>query len=206
MYSWHMSPFAGKARIALRIKGIDVDLIEIDPANRPPELRRLNPSNRVPVLLVGDTAIRESTAIAEWAEETGHGPSLWGTDPAERAVARGMLRWVDDELLTNFFLAYRKQFFGLDQGDPENIVQVLRDRLVKRWKPLEAMLNATDGTWLLGGDEPGFADLAALPLAVRMIEWQSGLEPDPDAYPRTTAWFAAMKERPEVEEVDRKGA
>jgi glutathione S-transferase len=205
MYSWHLSPFAGKARIALRVRGIDVDLIEIDPVDRPAELKRLNPTNRVPVLIAGDVAIRESTAIAEWAEETGSGPSLWPAGAEARCAARGMLRWVDDELMVPFFLSYRKQIFGLEKGDPEDAVQQLRDRLVRRWKRLDALLGATDGPWLMGTEEPVLTDLAALPLAYRMGDWQSGLEPDPDEYPRAAAWFAALLDRPEVEEVDRKG-
>lgn len=206
MYSWNLSPFAGKARIALRVRGIDVDLIEIDPANRPPELKQLNPTNRVPVLLVGDTVIRESTAIAEWAEETGSGPSLWPADTAERAAARGMLRWVEDELMVPFFLSYRKQFFGLAEDDPEDLIETLRARLVRRWKRLDALLAATDGPWMMGGAEPTLTDFAALPLAVRLEGWQSGLSPDPDQYPHASAWFAALLDRPEVEEVDRSGS
>jgi glutathione S-transferase len=206
MYSWHRSPFAGKARIACAFKGVDVDLIEINPADRPPELRQLNPTNRVPVLLLGDTAIRESTAICEWAEETGSGPSLWPEDPAGRAAARGLLRWVDDELTANFFLSFRKQFLGIAPTDPENIVEILQERVVKRWGSLDELLGRTDGVWMMGGDEPTLVDLAALPLAVRMPAWKPELAPDPDVTPRAAAWLEAVRERPEVAEVDRKGS
>ena len=42
MWSWKLSPFAGKARIALAVKQIEVELLEIDPAARQPGLRAVN--------------------------------------------------------------------------------------------------------------------------------------------------------------------
>ena len=104
LWSWNLSPFAGKVRVAFAEKGVPLDLIEIDPRHRPPRLRELNPTNRVPVLELDGTAVRESTAICEWLEDTHPEPPLWPADPLRRAAARGLLRWVDDELTVNFFL------------------------------------------------------------------------------------------------------
>lgn len=205
LWSWNLSPFAGKVRVAFAEKGVDVDLLEIHPVKRPPRLRELNPTGRVPVLEVGDVAIRESSAICEWLEDTHPEPSLWPADPTERAAARGLLRWVDDELSTNFFLSMRKQAFGKDKTDPEDIVERLQARLVRRWDTLEALLGATDGPWLMGGDEPTLTDLAAIPLAVRLPQWKPELQPDPDAHPRACAWLEALRSRPSAVEVDRQG-
>jgi glutathione S-transferase len=205
LWSWHLSPFAGKARIALAYKQVEVELLEIDPVNRQAGLRAVNPANRVPVLMHGEIAIRESTPICEWAQETGPGPSLWPEDPAQRARARGLLRWVDDELTVNFFLAMRKEAFGLDPVDPVDLVAQLRGNLVKRWKGLEALLDAAGGSWLAGGESPSLADLAALPLSVRLPAWKPELAPDPDVYPLATAWLQTLGEHPLTVEVDRRG-
>ncbi len=206
LWSWSLSPFAGKARVALVRKEVEVELIEVHPVNRPPQLRRMNPTNRVPVLELEDVAVRESTPICEWAEETGSGPSLWPADPALRAAARGLLRWVDDELTTSFFLSMRKQAFGLAEGDPEDLVATLQARLTRRWPTLEALLTRTDGPWLFAGHEPTLPDLAALPLAVRVAEWAPQLQPDPDAQPHAAAWLHALRDRPEAPEVGREGS
>lgn len=205
LWSWQLSPFAGKARIAFAHKDVPVDLVEIHPVRRPPRLRELNPSNRVPVLEVGGVAIRESTAICEWLEEAHPEPSLWPADPAHRAAARGMLRWVDDELTTNFFLAMRRESFGLDDSDPPDLVAILRDRLLKRYKPLEGLLDRSDGPWMMGGESPTLVDLAAVPLAVRLPQWKPELAPDPGELPAASAWLAALREQPTAAEVDRKG-
>lgn len=206
MWSWQLSPFAAKARIAFAYKGVDVDLLEIHPIQRPARLKELNPTNRVPVLEVDGVAVRESTAICEWLEETHPSPSLWPSDPAERAAARGLLRWVDDELSVNFFLSMRKEAFGVDErNDHPDIVANLRGLLVRRWPVLDGLLARTDGDWLMGGDEPTLADLAAIPLAVRLQAWKPELQPSADEHPRAAAWLEALRARPEAAEVDRQG-
>jgi glutathione S-transferase len=204
LWSWHSSPFAGKARIAFAEKGVAVDLVEIDPRRRPERLRVLNPTNAVPVLEVGDFAIRESTAICEWLEEIQPEPSFWPADPTARARGRGLLRWVDDELTLNFFLSMRKEAFGLHRSDHPDLVSILRERLTRRWPTVEDLLSRTDGPWFLGGEEPSLVDLAAIPLAVRLPAWKPELAP-PAELTRTRAWLEALRERPSAAEVDHRG-
>jgi glutathione S-transferase len=205
LWSWRLSPFAGKARIAFAEKDVAVDLIEIDPRNRPARLRALNPTNRVPVLELGETAIRESTAICEWLEDVQPEPSFWPPDPAARAAARGMLRWVDDELTSNFFQSMRKAAFGAGPTDPPDIVSILQERLVERWPVADALLASSPGTWMMGGEAPTIVDLAAIPLAVRLPQWKPELQPDPQRHPHVAAWLEALRERPSDAEVDRRG-
>ncbi len=49
------------------------------------------------------------------------------------------------------------------------------------------------------------ADLAAMPLAVRLPQWKPDLVPDPDEYPLTAAWLERLRQRPSAAEVDRGG-
>jgi glutathione S-transferase len=205
LWSWQLSPFAAKARIACAEKGIDVELLEIDPVTRPPRLRELNPTNTVPVLELDGVAIRESTPICEWLEESYPEPSLWPADPAQRAAARGLLRWVDDELTAPFFLSMRREAFGLAPTDHPDLVQTLRTRLARRWATLEALLAENDGPWLMAGEQPTLVDLAAIPLAVRLPQWKPELAPSADEYPLTDAWLTRLRERPSAAEVDRRG-
>ncbi len=185
-------------------KGVEVELLEIDPRNRPPRLRELNPAGLVPVLEVGEVAISESTAICEWLQDTHPEPSLWPQDPDLRAVARGVLRFVDDELTRNFFLSVRKQSFGLDETDHPQIVETLQRRLVARWRATERLLARSGGPWLLPGEEPTLADLAATPLAVRVPQWRPDLLPG-EEQPLSAAWLERLRSRPSAAEVDRRG-
>jgi glutathione S-transferase len=88
LWSWSLSPFAGKVRVAFAEKDVAINLLEIDPRERPARLRALNPTNRVPVLEVGEVAIRESSAICDWLEDAHPEPSLWPSDPATRGGTR----------------------------------------------------------------------------------------------------------------------
>ena len=197
LWSWNLSPFAGKVRIAAAQRGVALDLIEIDPVNRPPQLRELNPTNRVPVLELDDVAIRESSAICEWLEETGPGEPLWPEDPADRALARGLMRWVDEELTVNFFLSFRKEAFGPLDGDPPDVVERMRATLGRRWPVLEDLLSRTEGPWLAGTEEPTLADLSGMPLAVRIPQWNAELGPPLECV-GATAWLHALREHPLV--------
>jgi glutathione S-transferase len=204
LWSWSLSPFAGKVRVAFAEKGVAVELLEIDPRQRPARLRALNPTNRVPVLEVGEVAIRESSAICDWLQDTHPEPSLWPSDPAARAAARGLLRFVDDELTTNFFLSMRKEAFGLDPTDHPDTVATLRQRLVRRWDTAEVLLARSGGPWLIPGDTPTLADLAAIPLAVRLPTWKPELAPA-ETLTHTAAWLQRLRDRPSAAEVDRRG-
>ena len=151
LWSWFLSPFAGKVRVAFAEKGVPVELVEIDPRKRPPRLRELNPTARVPVLELDGVGIFESTAICEWLDEAHPQPPLWPSDPRERAAARGRLRWVDDELTRNFFLSLRKEAFGLDPTDHPDIVTTMRSQLVRRWADAERLLGRAGGDWMMRG-------------------------------------------------------
>jgi glutathione S-transferase len=211
LWSWQLSPFAGKARVGFAEKGVEVELLEIDPRNRPARLRELNPTARVPVLELingngaGPHAIRESTVICEWLEDIHPEPRFWPADPDARAAGRGLLTFVDEELTRPFFLSMRKEAFGVDDIDHPDVIEHLRQRLGRSWSTLEKLLGRHDGAWLLEGDEPTLADLAAMPLAVRLPQWKPELAPGADQYPLAVAWLERLGQRPSAVEVDRRG-
>lgn len=68
LYSFRRCPYAMRARMALWMAGITVELREVKLANKPPELCEASPKATVPVLLLPDgTVIDESLAIMRWA-------------------------------------------------------------------------------------------------------------------------------------------
>ena len=205
LWSWHLSPFAAKVRVACAEKGVELELVEIDPRHRPERLRELNPTATVPVLEIDGCGIRESTAICEWLEETHPEPPLWPAEPVPRAAARGLLRLIDDELTVNFFLSMRKEAFGVAASDHPELVSIMRRRLIKRWPDIERLLEQGGGTWMLGGDRPTLVDLAAVPLAVRLPQWKPELQPDAGEHPLSSAWLERLRERPSAGAVDQRG-
>ena len=68
LYSFRRCPYAMRARMALWVAGIAVELREVKLANKPPELAEASPKATVPVLVLPDqTVIDESLAIMRWA-------------------------------------------------------------------------------------------------------------------------------------------
>lgn len=84
LYSFRRCPYAMRARMALWMAGITVELREVKLANKPPELAKASPKATVPVLLLPDgTVLDESIAIMRWALER-NDPEGWlvGNDAA----------------------------------------------------------------------------------------------------------------------------
>ena len=204
LWTFHTSPFAGKVRVAFREKDVPVELLEVHPARRPPRLRELNPLNRVPVLEVDGVALSESSAILEWLEETHPSPALWPAEPDQRALARAAARWVDDALLTNYFLGLRRRAFGVPEGEPPDAGERLLARVPRQWPRLEDALGRHDGPWLMG-ESFTYADVSGMPLAVRLPQWTEELVPEAETYPRVAAWLAALRARPSAPAVEARG-
>lgn len=204
LWSFRASPFAGKVRVALAEKGIDYELLEIHPVKRPADLRELNPMNRVPVLDDAGVIVRESGVIFEYLEETRPQPPLWPADPGLRAFGRAWAKYVDDGLGVNYFLGMRKMAFGKAAEDPDDIVEQLHERIPRQWARLEEALDAHEGPWLCG-EAFTYADIAAMPVALRIPEWTPALVPDAAEHPAVCAWLDALRARPSSAEIDRAG-
>jgi len=77
LYSFRRCPYAMRARMALWVAGITVELREVKLAAKPPALAAASPKATVPVLVLPDgTVIDESLAIMRWALAQ-HDPEGW---------------------------------------------------------------------------------------------------------------------------------
>ncbi len=77
LYTFRRCPYAIRARMAIKISGIQVDMHEVDLRNKPPALLDCSPKGTVPVLrLENGLVIDESLEIMHWALAT-HDPENW---------------------------------------------------------------------------------------------------------------------------------
>ncbi len=87
------SPYARKARIVVREKGLLDDVIEreCNPFIDPAELRAVNPLGKVPTLATDTLALYDSVLICEYLDALGEAPKLVPIEPGERRwrVLRG---------------------------------------------------------------------------------------------------------------------
>jgi glutathione S-transferase len=62
----HFSPFVQRVWIALELKGIPYQYIEVDPYQKPQSLLEVNPRGLVPALRHGDWGSYESSVLLEY--------------------------------------------------------------------------------------------------------------------------------------------
>src|SRR5690554_2615443 len=80
--------YSHRVRIVLAEKGVSVDVVDVDPKNKPEELADLNPYNNLPTLVDRDLSLYESKVIMEYLDERFPHPPLLPVYPVARAQSR----------------------------------------------------------------------------------------------------------------------
>ncbi|MFL5927890.1 MAG: glutathione S-transferase family protein [Gaiellaceae bacterium] len=184
LYNSQVSGNCYKVRLLLAHLGTEYDRREVDVAdrsNRPELLGGLNPSLRVPTLVLDDgRALGESGAILWFF---GEGTRFVPTGAYERAQ---VLQWMffeqyDHEpalAVVRFWLAY--------SGRPkEEFADRLPERMTAGYRALDALERHLDGRAWLVGDGMTLADIALY--AYTHVAQDGGFELD--GYPWIRAWL-----------------
>lgn len=87
-YSDATNHYCHRVRIVLAEKGVSVDIITVDPSNKPEELADLNPYNALPTLVDRDLSLYESKVMMEYLDERFPHPPLLPVYPVARAQSR----------------------------------------------------------------------------------------------------------------------
>jgi RNA polymerase-associated protein len=89
LFSDSSDHYSHRVRIVLAEKGVSVDVIPVDPRNKPGELAELNPYNNLPTLVDRDElALYEARVIMEYLDERFPHPPLLPVYPVARAKSR----------------------------------------------------------------------------------------------------------------------
>src|SRR5262249_39363329 len=101
--AFFISPYAFSSFVALEEKQLPYELEEVAmhrAENRAPDYARHSLTARVPMLRHGDFFLSESSAIAEYLDDTFPGaPRLLPADLQQRARARQVMAWVRSDLM-----------------------------------------------------------------------------------------------------------
>jgi glutathione S-transferase len=192
IYQLPLSLYSHKLRLALALKGAEVELREPPGGSyRSAPYRAINPAGTIPALVCDRGVLAESDAIIEHLDDVGLGRTLRPADPWLAARHRMLSRWCDMQLEP----AVRRLFphaaaAGRDAAAVAAIDAVLAERLAL----MESGL-AADGPFAAGA-APGMADcgLAATLAWLTPLRAALGLSAAPG--PRLSRAAAAMAAHP----------
>lgn len=85
------SHYSHRVRIVLAEKGVAVDVVNVDPDNKPAELADHNPYNDLPTLVDRDLVLYEADIMMEYLDERFPHPPLLPVYPVARAQSRLMM-------------------------------------------------------------------------------------------------------------------
>jgi glutathione S-transferase len=98
----YASPYAMSAFVALHEKGLAFEVSTVDlaaNANHSADFAGRSLTHRVPTLVHDDFSLSESSAIAEYLDESFPGPRLYPSDVRQRARARQIQAWLRSDLM-----------------------------------------------------------------------------------------------------------
>ena len=183
LYSFRRCPYAIRARLALRVSGIQVILREVVLANKPSALLACSPKATVPVLvLTNKQVIDESLDIMMWALHQ-NDPHNWLVEGAGLITETLQLILSND----NDFKPDLDRYKYADRF-PEKPMETYRAQGERFLKVLETRLATSP---FLLGERPTLADMAILPFVRQFahvdIHW---FELSPYVYLRT--WLSSL--------------
>ena len=200
LYRIPFSTNVERVALALAHKGIEVEWVDVDPADRTP-VREVSGQDLVPVLVEEDGSVTyDSTRILARLEELHPDPPLYPRDPARRAEVEVFLDW--------FNRVWKRPPNALDaelgKAEPDSaFVAELAAELSASRDVFEGLLAGRDH--LFG--EFSVADCAAFPF----LRYARYSDPEDeeffhlilvehlrplDDHPRLAAWLERMERRP----------
>jgi maleylpyruvate isomerase len=135
LHNFWRSGTSHRTRIALNLKGLDVEYIAVHlgkEAHLTEAFKAVNPQQLVPALDTGKQVLIQSPAIIEWLEETHPTPALLPADVDGRARVRALAAIVGCDI------------------HPINNRRIL-ETLRKSFGADEAAINVWCGTWITAG-------------------------------------------------------
>jgi len=97
LYSVPICPHSHRVRIVLVEKDISVEIVDVDPDDKPEDLIHINPYNSIPTLVDRDLVLYDSRVIVEYLDERFPHPPLMPVDPVSRARSRLALFRIEND-------------------------------------------------------------------------------------------------------------
>ncbi|MCZ6783762.1 MAG: glutathione S-transferase family protein [Proteobacteria bacterium] len=199
LYTGPVSLFSAKVRIVFDEKGLVPDehvsvdwSLERRYLPHHPDIVRLNPRCKVPVLVDGDAVICESTVICEYLDELYPEPPLLPRTPAARARCRTLEAFADEEFFPAVWDQVEEALYPAAEGGRDvPRLAAARARMAEMYAELDGELAGRE----FFCDTYSIADIANFVMITAAATM--GAPPDP-VHAHLTAWLARTAARPAV--------
>ncbi|KAL4945407.1 hypothetical protein BDV06DRAFT_231014 [Aspergillus oleicola] len=187
LYGSCFCPFVQRVWIALELKGIPYQYIEVDPYQKPQSLLEVNPRGLVPALRHGNWGSYESSVLMEYLEDLNvDSPLLPPGDARLRAHCRLWADYVNRHIVPSFYRVLQEQN---QQKQIENAQELHNS--------FNTLVDAADpkGPFFLGPNI-SFVDVQIAPWIVRLNRVLKPYRgwPDPEPGSRWGAWVDALED------------
>ncbi|MFM7084251.1 MAG: glutathione S-transferase family protein [Hyphomicrobium sp.] len=191
------APNPRRVRMFLTEKGITVPFEQVDlmgGALQSDEFKKLNPYQRVPVLILDDgTVISETMAICRYFEEIYPAPSLMGTTPIQKAIIEMWNRRIELGLfqsITHVFRHLHPKMGHLEIPQIKEWGEANRPKVLEHLQFLDEQL---DKNRYISGDEFSVADITGF-VAISFMK-PAKLEL-PQEFKKIEEWYHRISLRP----------
>ena len=191
------APNPRRVRIFLAEKGITVPTEQLDFMNRAHHteaFKKINPMQRVPVLILDDgTAISESVAICRYFEALHPDPPLFGTGAKEQAAIEMWNRRMELNLLAAIITVFRHLHPAMAELEVPQVPEWAEANRPKVLYYLDWLNGELAGREFIAGDQFSVADITAL-VAIDFLK--PAKLSVPDTVTDLLAWHERVKARP----------
>ena len=213
LYQFSGAPRGWRVLLGLAFKGIQVEIKTLSLADRDhhkADFKALNPRATVPVLVSGDTILRDSIAILAWLDRAFPEKPLFGNTQEEAAQiwqitmeCADYLRGANHQFLTQVFSS--EDNVPAEGSTDAASLNAGAELVHAECRYIENLLS--DGRPFLAGASPTAAEAVTFPeiqLLQRAVLTKNdmmasvGFGFPPDVYPKTAGWKDRLNDMPEV--------
>lgn len=197
LYDGGRAPNPRRVTVFLAEKGIEVEKVPVDMGqlgHKSEEVTRLNPLQRLPVLVLDDgTAISETVAICRYFEELHPEPPLMGTDAKDKAIVEMWSRRMELIFLSAVANAFRHTHPAMKEWEVPQLAEWGEINRPKALKFLEMLDTELADREFIAGDRYTIADITGM---IGMDFMKPARIERPEHLTNVMRWYQAVSSRP----------
>ena len=197
LYDGGRAPNPRRVTVFLAEKGIEVEKVPVDMGqlgHKSEEVTKLNPLQRLPVLVLDDgTAISETVAICRYFEELHPEPPLMGTDAKDKAIVEMWNRRMELIFLSAVANAFRHTHPAMKEWEVPQLPEWGEINRPKALKFLEMLDKELADREFIAGDRYTIADITGM---IGMDFMKPARIERPEHLTNVMRWYQAVSSRP----------